>query len=307
MTKHSTSEIGYMCAAFTLLIWASFPVVSRMAGTGVLTLFDVMALRLGVASLALSYWWVPRLLNASLRQLSMKQILSFSMVAGLTYPLVAFTAMRFAPASHGAVILSGALPLLTAAMSYQIWKEKPGRVGQLSLILVFIGVALLLGTSIWRTGFDFTMLLGDTILLAASAVWALFTILLKYWKARAFDVTLAAVAVASMIYLPVYVVLLPSNFGQASWGEILFQASYQGLLVPVVAMFTYARAIEYLGAVKTVTLLSATPVVGTVMAVGFLGEVLYPGTALGAMCVFVGATMGAMVTSSGTNIQVKED
>lgn len=295
MQKLNTKEWGYLCAALTLLIWASFPVAARVAGAGNLTLFDVLALRLGVASLALAYWWVPRLLDSSLRQLSMMQVLSFSLVAGLSYPLVAFTAMRFAPASHGAVILSGALPVLTAALAYKFWGELPGKVGRLSLALVFIGVVMLLATSIWRSGIDFSMLLGDGILLAASTIWALFTIMLKHWKARAFDVTLAAVAVSSLVYLPIYGLFLPSNLGAAPWTEILFQGVYQGLLVPVLAMFTYARAIEYLGAVKTVTLLSATPVVGTLMAVSFLGEVLYPGTALGAMLVFVGATMGAMV------------
>ena len=54
------------------------------------------------------------------------------------------------------------------------------------------------------------------------------------------------------------------------------------------------RAAELLGAVRVVIMMSGVPVVGTLLAVSFLGETLTPGTALGVAITFLGALIGAM-------------
>lgn len=290
MRRHA----GLFYALFTLLTWAAFPVASRVAGTGTLTLFDTLALRLGTAALALSPWWVPRLLRPELRQLPWRRVLAFSAVTGLAYPILAYAALRYAPAVHGAVFLSGLLPVLTSVLVWVWMRELPSAHTRRCLVLVLSGVMLLWLQDLWRNGVHANVLWGDALLVLASGAWALFTVMLKHWKARAFDVTLATVAVASMVYLPVYAFLLPSRITEAPWHEVVFQASFQGFLLPVVAMFTYARAVELLGAVQTVILLAATPVVGALMAWVFLGESLPALALLGALLVFAGSAWSAM-------------
>ncbi len=287
-------ELGYCCAAITLLIWSSFPVVSKLGGSGGLTIYDITALRVGLAALALAPWWVPRLLNPGLRRLKWYQTLTFSVLAGIAYPQLAFGGVQFAPASHGAVLVVGMLPLFTTILAYLALGEFPGRVRIWSLCLIVAGVALILASNVFRFGFSLVVFKGDLILLAASLVWASFTVLLKVWKVRAFDVTLAAVALAFMIYLPIYMLWLPKGLADAPFQQIGFQAVFQGLVVPCVAMFTYAKSTELLGSTKVVVMLSATPVVGTLLSVAFLAEQLDPGVALGAMIVFMGAMIGAI-------------
>lgn len=297
-TEHKADEAGYLYAAITLLIWSGFVIVSRMGSTGVLTPFDIAALRIGTAALVLSPWWIPRLLKPTLRRLAWYQSLSFALLAGIGYPLVAYTGFHYAPASHGAVLISGMLPFFTSLLAVALLGERPDRVRLAGLLLILTGVGTLLLASHMGDGAGQDTLTGDLILLAASLIWSLFTVLLKFWNVRAFDVTLGVSAVSALIYLPVYLLFLPSHMAIASVGEIALQALFQGFVVVCVAMWTYAKAVELLGSVKVVIMMSGVPVVGTLLAVPFLGETLTPGTALGAAITFLGALIGAMTKRS---------
>lgn len=292
MSTNHSSDAGYLYAAITLLIWAGFVIVSRLGGQSALTVFDMAALRIGTAALVLSPWWVPRLFRPALRQLRWYQSLLFALLAGIGYPLVAFTGMSFAPASHGAVLISGLLPFFTATLAFVLVGERIGRVRAVGLGLILIGVCTLFSSS---TGSHGAMTLrGDLTLLGASLIWSLFTVLLKRWQVRAFDVTLGVVAVSALLYLPFYLLFLPKNLAQAPLAQSALQAVFQGFFVVCVSLWSYAKAAEKLGVVRTVILLSGVPVVGVLMAVTFLGETLTAGTALGAAITFVGALIGAV-------------
>lgn len=293
--RSDSIDSGYLYAAVTLLLWAGFVIVSRAGGQSPLTVFDTAALRIATAALVLSPWWLPRLLRPRTRRLRWHQSLLFAALAGIAYPLLAFTGMRLAPASHGAVLVSGMLPLFTALLAFGMIGERPslGRAGGLSLIL--IGVATLFAGSIASAaGSSGDTLIGDLCLLSASVVWSLFTVLLKRWKVRAFDVTLGVVAVSALVYLPIYLLWLPKNLAAASPAQAVLQAVYQGIGVVCIALWSYAKAAEQLGATRLVVILSGVPVVGVLMAVALLGEPLSPTTALGAAIVFLGALIGAV-------------
>ena len=292
MTEHKPVMAGYGFAAITLLIWSSFVVVSRLGGNGVLTPFDVAALRIGTAAVVLSPWWLPRLLRPSLRKLRWHQSLILALLAGIGYPLSAYAGLHLAPASHGAVLISGMLPLFTSLLAAFFLGERPSLQRLLGMLLILTGGCTLLlashAASAPGTG------TGDLLLLCASILWSLFTALLKHWQVRAFDVTLGVTATSALIYLPVYAAFLPSHLHLASAGEIALQAFFQGFLVVCVAMWTYARAAEILGAVKVVIMMSTVPVTGTLLAVVFLHEPLTALAALGVAITSTGACLGAM-------------
>lgn len=299
MSETKPVEAGYVYAVVTLLIWSSFVVVSRYGSKGVLTPFDIAALRIGTAALALSPWWVPRAIDAGRRQLPLKQSMTFALLAGIGYPLVAYTGFIFAPASHGAVLISGMLPFFTSIAAFLLLGERPGHVRVAGLLLIMTGVGTLLWTSMASHGLGKKVLLGDAILLSASVIWSLFTVLLKYWKVRAFDVTLGVSAMSALLYLPIYLLFLPKNIMAAPLKDILLQAFFQGILVVCVAMWTYAKAAELLGTVRVVIMMSAVPVVGALLAIPVLGESLSAGTAMGVTITFLGALIGAMARPAG--------
>ncbi|WP_022955951.1 DMT family transporter [Perlucidibaca piscinae] len=288
------SDTGFLYAAVTLLIWSSFVVVSRLGAESTLTAFDISALRIATAALVLSPWWLPRLLRPALRQLRWYQSLSFAMLAGIFYPLLAYLGFESAPASHGAVLISGMLPFFTSVLAFFLLGERPGRTRVLGLVLILSGVLTLLFSQHAPAASSASTLSGDLCLLGASAVWSLFTVLLKVWRVRAFDVTLGVSAFSALIYLPVFLLFLPSQLAQASYAEIGLQAFFQGFVVVCVAMWTYARAVELLGSVRVVIMMSGVPVVGVLLAIPVLGEALSAGSALGTVLVFLGALLGAM-------------
>lgn len=296
----TSAELGYVYAAVTLLIWAGFVVVSRIGGTSVLTPFDIAALRIGTAALVLSPWWLPRLLRPRLRQLRWYQSLTFASLAGIGYPLVAFTGMVYAPASHGAVLISGMLPFFTALLAFVLLGDRPGPARLGGLLLIVLGVGLLFGSNVLQSGSNEQTILGDLILLCAAFIWSLFTILLKRWQVRAFDVTLGVAAVSALLYLPVYALFLPKHIGEAPLAQSGLQAFFQGFMVVCVALWSYAKAAELLGAVRVVIMLSGVPVVGVLLSVALLGEQLTPGSAIGAAIVFLGALIGAMTKPAQT-------
>ena len=292
-------ETGYLLAAVTILIWAGFVVVSRVAGKSGLTPFDVTALRVGTAALVLSPWWVPRLLNPALRQLRWYQSAIFAALAGVGYPLLAYGGFVYAPASHGAVLISGTMPFFSTIFAFALLGERSARVRLLGLALIAAGVGSLFVANLTGTApaDAASVVLGDVMFIAASALWALFGTLLKLWKVRAFTVTLGVVAFSALFYLPVYALLLPKQLAQTPMDQIVLQAVFQGLVVVCVAMWTYAKAAELIGPSKLAILTSLVPATATLMAIPLLGESLGVAAAAGVALTSIGALMGAMARS----------
>ncbi len=294
MSPTSHPHAGYFFAGITLMIWAGFVIISRHGGTSVLTPYDIAALRIGTAAIVLSPWWLPRLLQSSRRKVSSKHAVGLALVTGIAYPLLAYGGLTLAPASHGGVLLSGMLPLFTTVLALAILKEIPSHLRLFGLSLTLLGVTTLFVSNLSGWGHGLAALPGDIMLLGASLCWALFTVLLKRWQIRPFDVTLAIVAFSAFLYLPVYALFLPKQISQAAIGDIALQAFFQGFVVVCVAMWTYAKAAEMLGAVKVVMIMSLVPVLATLLAVPFLGEALTIGSAAGALLAGLGAFIGAM-------------
>lgn len=295
-TQPAGIETGYLLAAVTVLIWAGFVVVSRLGGQSVLTPFDITALRVGAAALVLSPWWLPRLLKPALRQLRGYQSAVFALLAGMGYPLLAYSGFVHAPATHGAVLISGLMPFFTTLFALALLDERPSRTRLLGLGLIAAGVATLFAANFAAPGTQSThgVLLGDLLFASASAVWALFGVLLKRWNVRAFDVTLGVVAVSAMVYLPIYLLFLPKQIAQAAPAQIALQAVFQGVIVVCLAMWTYARAAELIGPSRLTVLTSLVPATGTLMAIPLLGESLTTGAAIGVALTSIGALTGAL-------------
>lgn len=285
---------GLLFAAITLLIWSSFHLVSRIGGNSELTVFDIEALRVGTAAVLLSPWWLPRLINQSKRKLSFRQLIILAMLIGIGYPLVTYTGYEFSQASHGAVIIVGLLPPFTALFAYRLLGETPNRLRIVAIVCVVFGVALMLGSVIRNTGFNADLAIGDAIFALSSLLWALFTVLLHRWKLKAFDVTLGISAMSAILYLPVYFLALPSALHLTSWEQIALQTIFQGVFVPVVATFTYAMAIQHLGATRSVMVLSATPAMGALLGVLFLDEPMFLWAAVGIVVVSIGSLVGGL-------------
>lgn len=267
MAVSREARVGLACAFSVLVVWTGFILVSRFSAKGVLTSWDMAALRFSGAFLAA----LPIAVRRGQPRLPWHQAAVIVATAAFGFPLLAFAGFQFAPASHGGVMLPGMLPLQVAVLLWLLHGEPwtRGRAG--SLALVVLGVVLLARDTFgdhpgaWR---------GDLLLFSGSFSWAIYTLMVRRWRVAALDATLTIALYGAPVYLPVWFFLLPSRVLAAPLGEVAFQLVYQGVLAVVVAGFLFTRALTALGPVVLTAITAVVPALSTLAAWPLLGEPL---------------------------------
>jgi len=292
MSEPHSSRTGLVATFFAICIWAGFILVSRYGGKGVLTGWDVTALRFGVGSL-IALVFLPRVTLPPYRV-----ILLFSLFGGVGYAVTVYAAFRMAPAAHAAVLLPGALPFTTAVIAWLWLRQKPSQPQRIALMLVFIGITLTAADTLSHgehlTGMQ---MFGDLLFLCGSSIWAVFTLLLRRYPMPPLTAAVIMTLGSAVLYLPVWWLFLPSTMGQAPHAEIAIQAIYQGVLVVFVAMMLYSFSVRVLGAQAVALMMAIVPGLAAVSAVPVLGEPLSLLTLAGLGAVTMGAVFGARASS----------
>jgi len=295
MSEPNSSRAGLIATFFAICIWAGFILVSRYGGKGVLTGWDVTALRFGVGAL-IALVFLPRVTLPPY-----KVILLFSLFGGVGYAVTVYAAFRMAPAAHAAVLLPGALPFTTAVIAWLWLRQKPSQPQRIALMLVFIGITLTAADT-FSHGAHLTgmLMLGDLLYLCGSSLWAVFTLLLRRYPMPPLTAAVVTTLGSAILYLPVWWLFLPSSMGQAPPAEIAIQAIYQGVLVVFVAMMLYSFAVRCLGAQTVALMMAIVPGLAALSAVPVLGEPLSLLTLAGLGAVTMGAMLGARQASLKT-------
>lgn len=254
-----------MFALITASLWASFVILGRLAGSTSLNPFDLTALRFAVAAVILFPVWLFRyrfpLLN--LRML----VLAF--LGGVGYALGAYAGLALAPASHGAVLLSGILPFFMAIVAWLILGEKPGAMSLRALAVIAVGVVCMVAYGWHNLRLSWH---GDVILIIASALWAFYTVLVKRWGFAPMEVTMGVALIAALFYLPVYLLWLPKEIAGASVQTLIVQGVFHGILVVIVAMWLFMQAMVRLGPTRLGAVMAIVPAVAGLAAVVVLHE-----------------------------------
>ncbi|MCX7164560.1 MAG: DMT family transporter [Rhodocyclales bacterium] len=281
------ARAGWLAIAATICIWTGFILVSRAGGKGVLTGWDVAALRFGVGALV-ALFFLSRVRLPPLRVIAL-----FSLFGGIGYAVTVYSAFRMAPAAHAAVLKPGALPFETAVIAWLWLGQAPSRMQRIGLGLIFAGIVLTAADTFSHgaqlTGVQMT---GDALFLCGSSAWATFTLLLRRYPMQPLAATVAITLGSAIIYLPVWWLFLPTTLGQAPAAEILVQALYQGVLVVFVAMLLYALAVRHLGAQTVALLMAVVPGLSALAAVPLLDEPLSALALAGLAAVTAGAVVG---------------
>ncbi len=258
--------VGLLCAAVVIAVWSSFIPVSRLGLSGALDPADLVFLRFGLAGVVM----LPVLLREGTGGLGPWRALLLALTAGIGFASLAYLGLSLAPASHAAVLMPGLLPLWTALIS-RFWLGAPlGRLRTIGLGLIAVGIAATAAATLgsgppgqW---------LGDLCFPGASLSWAVFTVAARAWKVPPVRATALVAVISGALVLPVYLLVLEPGLTAAPVGEVLFHAVYQGLVVTIVALVAFTRAVAALGAAPTAMITAAVPVVATVLAVPLLGE-----------------------------------
>lgn len=284
---------GYGYAGLIVVLWAGFSLAARFSarngGPAGLTPWDLGALRYTLAFIIASGLWAA----GRGRGLPWRRSFVLAMLAGFGFALPSYAGFRFAPAAHGALILSGALPFLIAAMNTLVLRERWTGTSWLSLLLLAAGF-ILVGTEAYAHGnAPAGAWRGDLLFLVAATCWALYTVLARRWQPGPLQSIVAIGLWCGPLFLPVWWMLLPSHLTAAPWDEVAFQAFYQGIVAVVVSLWLFTRALAILGPSRLAAITALVPGTAALLAVPLLNEPLGTLTVLGLVAVCAAVAVGA--------------
>jgi len=270
MPTSSPSHLtGYAAAWFIVLVWSFWLIVSRVANQSGLTIYDLAAMRYGLASLValpLCLYYKPW------RGLRLTQIAVLSFILGPVYILTVFSGFGYAPAAHGGIFMNGLLPLINVLFGVFLFRARPG-------LRQILGAALILGSAIvlaWDASVTSiqSAWIGDLLFLVGALFFSSYIILSERWQLSAMQIVFCGTVVNAVLYLPIWAFWLPSGLLDAPLGPLLLQAIYQGFVPNLIGLLFIAHASRTIGNGNTSFILAAVPGGGAILGALILGESL---------------------------------
>lgn len=281
----SPKSQGYLYVLVTMCVWGGFTLLSRLNATWNISAWDVTALRFALAFCIL----MPILIyRKNTDFLWHKEPVILALFGGVAYCLSAYSAFIYAPAAHAAIFLNGCIPLCTAVAAFLIYKQPFDRHIWASLSIMMLALALMGYLLSQQSGNPFGI--GDGLFFLAAVWWGIFTVLLRQSTLTAWQAMCSVAIWSAIIYLPIYLLFLPKQLGDAQIEHLVIQTLFHGVLVVIVATLAYVEAIKRLGAFKTGSLVTLAPFVAAILAVPLLNEPL----SLAIVCGLIGMGVGAL-------------
>ena len=274
--------IGLASAVGVVLLFSSFVLVSRYGLRSELQPADLAFLRFLVSGLVL----LPVLVRHGTGGLPLRQVALLAALGGLAFALLAYHGFARAPASHGSALIHGTLPAFSLLAGYFIVGHRPERSRLLGGLAIGAGVLLMIWDSLLVA--SSRQLLGDMLLLSASACWAGYGVLVRRHGLSATTATAIVTTSAMIGYVPAYLGVTSLRILNLPLSDVLFQAAFQGLLIGALSGVLYTRVVETLGANAAALSAALVPALTTIMAIPLLGEEPSVSTLLGVVLLTCG-------------------
>lgn len=263
----SSTLTGYLAAWVIVFVWAFWLIVSRVAESSGLTIYDLAALRYGLAAvIALPLC----LIYKPWRGMPIARVLVISFILGPVYILCVFAGFLFAPAAHGGIFMNGVLPLFSIALGLVLFGIRPGRRQLLGAGVITVSAVVL----VWEAGRLglAEAWIGDLLFLIGAAFFSLYVILAGRWEIGPLQILFCGTVINAAIYLPIWALWLPSGISDAPTGPLLLQAVYQGFVPNLFGLLLIAHASRRIGTSNTASILAAVPGMGAVLGLVILEE-----------------------------------
>jgi drug/metabolite transporter (DMT)-like permease len=189
---------------------------------------------------------------------------------GAPYALVAAAGLRFAPAHDQGALNPGCMPLFVALIAAIVLGEKLSTAQKLGLWLILAGALIIVGwhAAAWSTSRTF----GDALFLCAAFLSACFTVVMRQAKLAPLHAAALVSTGSLVIYLPIYLALYGTRLAQMALADLTVQAMFQSVLVTIVSLLLYGRAVAILGASGGAAFGALVPALSALFAIPLLGE-----------------------------------
>ena len=259
--------LPFLALVATVVIWASYLVVTRLGVTGKLGWVDLGLLRSGTAALV----FVPYTLKYGLfpGTTSAKDILFVAGFGGFAFVFFLATGLGFAPVADSGVFTPSMLAVWVAIFSVIFIGARYTRL-QLTGLALILGGALFLGGGAAMLAAEGGVWRGHLLFLCASAAWAAYTVRFRVSTLTALQAT-AVMATWATIFFLVCALFTGIKIQTLSPEQLTIQVT-QGVAAGVVANFTFLYAVRVLGAPLTAAAAAFVPVLAAIGGWYFLGE-----------------------------------
>ncbi len=281
---------GITFGVIAAIIWAMFPVVTRLSIDHTLSIWDVIALRFLVAGPIL----LPIFIRYKFNNINPLGVTLLVCGAGAPYLMLAVGGLTYTPASHFGIIVPSCMLIFSAIGSWYFLKEKISLIRIAGVVAIIIGIITISWEGLTDKGQN--IWIGDFLFIFGGLLWASYTIASRFWKVKPMH-AISIVSVVSMaIYLPPYFIFMEPGIFTAPISEVLLQAFFQGVLSVLIALLFYTRAVELLGASKGSLFAALVPSFALLLAYPVLNEAPTPLQLFGVLFVTTGMIMALGLT-----------
>ncbi|GAA6133947.1 hypothetical protein NBRC116188_07360 [Oceaniserpentilla sp. 4NH20-0058] len=200
-----------------------------------------------------------------------------------------FHGFQLAPASHGALLLPGSMPLFMFVMAIVLGQAHFTLQKTLGVSVITLGIAALFLEQWAATQINELILQGDIYFLIGAVFWCVFSVLINHWGITPWQATISLAILTCIMYLPWYILFAPKNMSLNVLPDILTQMLYQGLLATIVQLLLLVRAIKIIGAANMGALMALVPLIAGIAALFVFDEPVTASLISGLILVAFGA------------------
>jgi drug/metabolite transporter (DMT)-like permease len=213
--------------------------------------------------------------------------------AGLPFLLISSTGMKFAPASDVGAVMIGTMPVFVAVFSALFSRERFDKMRVIGFVAVVAGIIGIAAHGL----FDFHSgaWRGHILFLVGAVLFASYTVTFRRSGISSWQAAAIVNFYSLLILAPVYVLAFGADLLSATPIDVITQATVQGVVSAIVALFFFGEAVRRLGASRAAVLGSLTPVFAALLGVLLLGERPTPLT----WVAIIAVSMGVVLASGG--------
>ena len=222
-----------------------------------------------------------------------RMMLLLALTGFATYNTMSYIGLQYTSALN-ALLLQSVMPVLVLLWAFALLGERPSGWQTLGVAISLAGVAVIASGGSLETLLHLSFNRGDTWILVALALNAVYGPLLRYRpQVHPMSFIVAAMGLASLMMLPFYVFeAIGGAVIRGGWPSYAAMA-YAAVLPSFVAYFFYTRSIELVGAARAGQSAHLMPVFGSVLAVLFLGERFHVHHAGGILLIGIGILLAS--------------
>ena len=280
---------GYAAAVVVVLVWAAYPVATRAGVLGSFAPQDLMVLRFGVGALLFLPWVV--LHSGAISRDAWLRGIPLTVFQGAGMAALVIFGLQYAPANHAAALGPGVAPAWVVLLGFLLFSKRPSARMIIGAAFCATGVITLAASS--ASGADPSVLIGDAMFVAASALGSLYVLQMRSWGINAIQAAAVVTLYSALVVVPWHLWSASGALLQVRPLELLWQVLWQGVLIGCIALVALNHAIARLGPERSSALVALVPALSAVLGILFLREIPSVAEIAAILAISAGVTIGA--------------